>query len=75
MYRSKPQLVIKHVLPAAFALVNEPKGELRSANEQLLVCLTQLLGTALLDHIGNLNAVAQQKVKDLVLSSLGGGYR
>ena len=72
LYGSKPQLVARYAVPAAFALLNDSKGgEAKAAANALLGALARLMGPALLDQAGGLNAVAQQRVADAVAAASG----
>ncbi|KAG2502218.1 hypothetical protein HYH03_000704 [Edaphochlamys debaryana] len=80
LYPAKPQLVTRYAVPAAFALLTDSKGETKAAANQLLGALARLMGPALMEQAGSLNAVAQQRVADAVaqatgrpVESLGGG--
>lgn len=66
VWPTKPNLVVKHVVPAALALLNDNRGESRLSGGQLLNCLAQYMGTSLLNHCSNLSMPLQQKVKDIV---------
>lgn len=66
VYVQKPALIAKHVVPAAFALLNSTKADERSAAGSLLDCLARLMGPQLLDQAANLSAQAQARVRDIV---------
>ncbi|KAG2439615.1 hypothetical protein HXX76_004967 [Chlamydomonas incerta] len=69
---SKPQLVARYAVPAAFALLNDSKGgEAKAAANALLGALARMMGPALLEQAGGLNAVAQQRVADAVAAASG----
>lgn len=69
MYVKKPQLVAKHVVPAAFAMLNNTKAEERAASTQLLSCLAELMGGQLLEKASNLAPAVQQRIRDIVARS------
>ncbi len=75
LYPSKPQLVVKYVLPAALSIANDTKGgaEVKAAANQLLAALGRNMGQALLDHAATLPAALQQRVIDAVAGGGGGG--
>lgn len=67
VYRYQPQQVVKQVLPAAFSLAMEAKGELRPVTAQLLGVLSQLMGgAALLAHAAAVSSAVEAKVRDLL---------
>eukprot|EP00878_Enallax_costatus_P031963 GHUV01035041.1.p1 GENE.GHUV01035041.1~~GHUV01035041.1.p1 ORF type:complete len:180 (+),score=42.94 GHUV01035041.1:474-1013(+) len=69
VYRYQPQLVVKQVLPTAFALAQEARGELKPPAVQLLAILAQLMGApALLGHAASVSSVVESKVRDLLPS-------
>jgi hypothetical protein len=61
-YASKPQLVTKYAIPAAFALLPDAKGDVKVAAQQLLSTLATLMGTTLLETASNLSPANQQKL-------------
>ncbi|KXZ45846.1 hypothetical protein GPECTOR_50g640 [Gonium pectorale] len=72
LHPSKPQLVARYAVPAAFALLNDGRGgEGKAAANALLTALARLMGPALMDQAGSLNAVAQQRVADAVAAATG----
>ncbi|GLC41052.1 hypothetical protein PLESTB_000948600 [Pleodorina starrii] len=75
LHGSKPQLVSRYAVPAAFALLNDGRGgvEVKAAAGVLLAGLARLLGGALLEQASSLNAVAQQRVMDAVAAAAAGG--
>ena len=68
LYPSRPQLVIKYVVPAALSVANDTKGgaEAKAAATQLLGALVRAMGPALLDHLGSLTPMLQARVQDMV---------
>jgi hypothetical protein len=72
-YPSKPQLVSKYAVPAAFALLPDARGEVKAAAQQLLATLASLMGPALLETASNLSPANQQKLIELL--SPGGSSR
>ncbi|WIA17459.1 hypothetical protein OEZ85_014304 [Tetradesmus obliquus] len=67
VYRYQPQLVVKQVLPAAFAIALEAKGDLRPATAQLLGVLAQLMGgSALLAQAAGVSAAVESRVRDFL---------
>ncbi len=71
LYGSKPQLVVRYAVPAAFALLNDGRGEGKAAANALLTALARCMGTALIDQAATLNTVAQQRVADAVSAAMG----
>ncbi|EFJ52893.1 hypothetical protein VOLCADRAFT_86333 [Volvox carteri f. nagariensis] len=71
LYVSKPQLVARYAVPAAFALLNDGRGgpEAKAAAGVLLAGLARLMGPALLEQASSLSAVAQQRVADAVAAT------
>jgi hypothetical protein len=70
VHPTRPQLVTKHILPAALTtLMNESRGEVRAANLKLLTALSNCLGRdELLGHAGAVSAAAAGKVEDTLFS-------
>mmetsp|Transcript_14978 Transcript_14978/g.20666 ORF Transcript_14978/g.20666 Transcript_14978/m.20666 type:complete len:318 (+) Transcript_14978:2-955(+) len=66
VYLIRPQLVVKYVLPAAFSLLNETKGEIRTANIRLLQALWKTMGPSLQDHTQTLSASLQQRFNEAI---------
>uniref|UniRef100_A0A7S3QX62 TOG domain-containing protein n=1 Tax=Dunaliella tertiolecta TaxID=3047 RepID=A0A7S3QX62_DUNTE len=62
----RPTLVLKHALPAAFSLLNDTKGDGRTAANTLLMGLARFMGPQLLEHAVGLQPVLQQRVSDAV---------
>ncbi|GFR42338.1 hypothetical protein Agub_g3246 [Astrephomene gubernaculifera] len=72
LYGTKPQLVTRYAVPAAFALLNDSRGgEAKAAANALLGALARLMGPALLEQATSLNGVAQQKVAEAVAAATG----
>jgi hypothetical protein len=71
VHQQQPQLT-RLVLPAAFALALEARGELKPAAAQLVASLAGLLGSgALLAAAAGVSAPIEQRVRELLLG-LGG---
>jgi len=68
VYSMNHTLLVKYVLPAAFSLLSETKGEIRSANSRLLKALHRTMGSKLREHTGNLSAALMQRLEDLLAS-------
>ncbi len=68
VYATRPQLVTRHALPAAFALLQEARADMRAANSKLMGVLSALLGPAALEEqVGALpGAAAQQRARELL---------
>ena len=67
VHRYQPQAVVKQVLPTAFALALEAKGELKQPAAQLLAVVAQLMGApTLLAHAAGVSAAVEGKVRDLL---------
>lgn len=55
------------MLPTAFALAQEARGELKPPAVQLLTILVQLMGaSALLGHAAGVSSAVESKVRDLL---------
>lgn len=63
VYTLRPHLVVKHVLPTAFTMLNETKGEIRTANNRLLSTLQDVMGPALLEHASGLSKPQIQRLQ------------
>ena len=57
VYKAKPALIIKHVYPAAFKLLDDTKNEMKSAVNKLIQTLYGCAGSSLLE------AVPQNKIQ------------
>ena len=68
VYRTRPQLVSRHAVPASFALLHEARADMRSANARLLGTLSSLLGPAALqEQVAALpSPTSQQRAKELL---------
>lgn len=67
MYRYQPQVVVKQLLPTAFTLALDARGELRQPAAQLLGVLAQLMGpAALLCQAAGVSSAVESKVRDLL---------
>lgn len=66
VYAAKPQLVIKHVLPTAWRLLEDNRADLRTNTVQLLRILHVLLGPALLEHAQTTPAAVQRRLQEIV---------
>lgn len=63
VYSSKPSAVTKHVLPIAFKLLDEKKGELRTVNTKLLQSLFKAMGNALWENSNSFNLSKQDQTR------------
>lgn len=63
VYSSKPSVVTKHVLPIAFKLLDEKKGELRTVNTRLLQSLFKAMGNALWENSNSFNLSKQDQTR------------
>ena len=70
VHPTRPQLVTKHVLPAAITtLMNESRGEVRAANTRLVTTLANCLGREeLMGHAASVSAAAASKLEDTLVS-------
>lgn len=50
VYDTKPNLIVKHVLPVCLSFLDEKKGELRSINQKVLQNVFSKMGPTLYDH-------------------------
>lgn len=66
VYPTKPALVSKHSLGAAFHLLEENKPELKAATAALLRTLHALLGIGLFEMANKQPAALQQRLKEAV---------
>lgn len=76
MYRTRPQLVARHAVPASFSLLHEARADLRASNARLLASLSALLGpAALAEQVAALpSAAAQQRARELLAAGPGRGW-
>lgn len=58
------QLVVKYAVPAAFALMLDPKTDVKAAANALLFELARLMGSGLMDAAAGHNAVIRAKVTE-----------
>ena len=63
---AKPQLLAKHVLPAAISALNDNRGEARAANHRLVRKLAALMGNEFYEHAATLAAGNQRRLAELV---------
>jgi hypothetical protein len=63
VYVTKSYVVIKHVLPLAFKLLDEKKGELRTVNTRLLQSLFKAMGNALWENSNSFNLSKQEQTR------------
>lgn len=63
VYATKPYVVVKHVLPLAFKLLDEKRGELRTVNTRLLQALFKAMGNALWENANSLNLSKQEQTR------------
>lgn len=67
VYRYQPQVVVKQLLPTAFALALDARGDLRQPAAQLLGVLARLMGPGtLLNHAAMVSNAVESKVRDLL---------
>ena len=66
LYPSKPQLVMKHALPAAFRLLEDNRADLRTGTVQLLRMLHVLLGPQLFEHAQRAPSAVQSRLADVI---------
>ena len=66
LYPTKPQLVTKHAIPAAFRLVEDPRTELRECTALLLRALHTLLGEALIEQATRAPSAVQQRISEML---------
>ncbi len=65
---NKSYLVMKHVVPLAFKLMDEKKGELRSSNIKLLQSLFNAMGSSLWEN-SSLSKQDQGRLQELVTNT------
>ncbi|KAK9817952.1 hypothetical protein WJX72_004805 [[Myrmecia] bisecta] len=66
VYPSKPMLVIKHALPAAFTMLNERGSDIRVATQSLLTTLARHMGDELAQHAMNLSATNKARISEVL---------
>jgi hypothetical protein len=66
VHPSKPALVSKHSLGAAFHLLTENKPELKAGTAALLRTLHALLGIGLFEQASKQSATLQQRLQEAV---------
>lgn len=66
LYPSKPQLVTKHAVPAAFRLAEDSRSELRQCTSLLLRALHTLLGEAFIDQVQRAPSTVQARVNEVL---------
>lgn len=66
VYPRKPQLVVKHTLPVAFAMMNESRADVRAANVKLIVALGRLMGVQILGYAGNLSLASRERLREIL---------
>jgi hypothetical protein len=63
VYQSKSYVVVKHILPIAFKLLDEKKGELRTMNTKLLQSLFKVMGNTLWENSNSFNLSKQEQIR------------
>ena len=66
VYAAKPQLVLKHAVPAAFRLLEDNRADLRAGTVQLLRMLHVLLGPQLFEQAQKTSAAVQSRLQDII---------
>eukprot|EP00959_Pyramimonas_sp_CCMP1952_P121075 2531413-Pyramimonas_sp.AAC.1 len=64
VYRMRPRLVTKYLVPTSFAMLVETRGEVKAANARLLKALWEAMGSSLKDHGTNLSPLMQSKLDE-----------
>eukprot|EP00743_Colponemidia_sp_Colp-15_P007986 GILK01008649.1.p1 GENE.GILK01008649.1~~GILK01008649.1.p1 ORF type:complete len:1647 (-),score=313.75 GILK01008649.1:294-5174(-) len=64
VHSKKPALILKHVLPVAFRLLDETKGEIRTVNIRLILTLHAFLGGILMEQAQSLPPQKLQKLRE-----------
>jgi len=67
LYATKPQLVAKHAVPAAFHLLEENRPDTRVGTVLLLRTLHAVMGKTLLEHAIRTSLVTQQRLQEVLL--------
>lgn len=72
VHHQQPQLVFKHLLPAAMTLAVEARAEVKQATAHLLGVLADLMGSqTLLAHAAAVGGATQGKVRSLLAAGWG----
>lgn len=72
LHAAHPQLT-RLLLPAAFSLAGEARGEAKAAAAQLMCSLASLLGSPpILSAAGNVSSATEQRVRELLLGGTVG---
>jgi len=66
LYPTKPQLVSKHAVPAAFRLVEDPRSELRACTTLLLRALHTMLGDGLIEQSLKAPSSVQSRMSEML---------
>ena len=66
LYASKPQLVAKHAVPAAFRLLEENRPDTRAGTVLLLRTLHAAMGDTLLEHAMRTPLATQQRLQEVI---------
>jgi hypothetical protein len=68
VHPTRPQLVLRHAVPASFALLHEARADMRASNARLMAALAALLGPAALqEQVAALpSPTSQQRAKELL---------
>lgn len=66
LYPTKPQLVIKHTVPATFRLVEDLRTELRPNLILLLRSLRALLGEEFVQHLQRASSTVQARINEML---------
>jgi hypothetical protein len=71
-YCSRPQVALRHALPAAVALLQDPRPEARAPCGRLLAALAGAMGPAALEEqLAALPGPAAQRARELLAQGLG----
>ena len=66
LYPIKPQLVVKHAVPAAFRLLEENRTDTRAGTVLLLRTLYAAMGDVLFEHAMKIPPNTQQRLHELI---------
>lgn len=62
----KPNLIIKHMIPMIFLLLNEKKPEIRNAVSDVMRILKRWMGNDLLQHGENLSRSQKERLFEIL---------
>ena len=65
IYEGKPSIVVKYIVPISVKLLKEPKRDIKTANDKLLMVLYESMGAGLLSHTGNSTPAVRDRIATL----------